>query len=346
MRGDQVLQKNHTEKKVLIKKGYFYILNIIIAIIPIIYDTVVPLFGQAWGLQVKDECGEIIETDLGTFVKIFLNIVVIIAIIWYNIASHRKGSTIAKSDLDKLIVEKEGLKARSQLFSKIMHSTKKICSSKYDTLLLKIKESDDRTLRSIKIVSNPNKQIKSIVENLICCVADITSVEESILRARVAYRLKDGEWMWVSGYASNGYFNIENLMAEKYSTFNIVTRNDSLRENFIFFNRKSVAVEKNKYVFEPNRDFEGETVDEKTTISDGSILAKSLFVGDNYVNAFAEMAIFIDTTDDNFFVTDETKENIRKVKGLFKNEIFSNFEERLKIELALLYIKHIKENNN
>ncbi len=339
------MRKKYTEKKVLIKDGYYFILNIIIAIVPIVYETIMPLFGQAWGLQAKDELGNITDTSLGTFVKIVLNIIVIIAIVWYNVASHRKGSTISKSELDKLIVEKEVLNARNQLFSKILHSTKKICFSKADTLLSIIRDSDEKTLRSIKIVSNPNKQIKSIIENLITCVADITSVEEGSIRTRVAYRLKNEEWKWISGYSSNGYFNIENLIAEKYSTFNSITRKDSHRENFIFFNRKSVAVENNKYVFEPNRDFEGENSNKKDAISDGSILAKSLFVGENYTNAFAEMAIFIDTTDDNIFVTEETKENIKKVKILFKNEIFTNFEERLKIELALLYIKHNKEKN-
>lgn len=339
------MSKNDTEKKVLIKKGYYFILNIIIAVVPLIYDTFIPLFGKAWGLQIEDELGNTVNTPLGTFVKILVNVIVIIAIIWYNVASHRKGSTISKTELDNLIEEKEGLRGKNQLFSKILISTKKICSSKYDTLLSTIKESEDKGYRSIRVISNPNKQIKSIVENLLSCVADITSVGESSLRARVAYRLKDSEWTWISGYASNGYFNIENLIAAKNSTFNSVTRNDSLREDFVFFNKKSLAVKNNKYVYEPNRDFDGGVFDEKQPITDGSILAKSLFVGDNYSNAFAEMAIFIDTTDDNFFVADDAKESVRKVKNLFKNEVFYNFEERLKIELALLYIKSIKENS-
>lgn len=343
-RRNQVLSKSNTEKKVLIKNGYYFILNIIIAIVPIIYDTLIFLFGKAWGLQIEDEFGKTINTPLGVFIKILVNAIVIVAIIWYNIASHHKGSTISKGELDRLIDEKEGIRAKNQLFSKILHSTKKICTSKYDTLISAIKSSEDRSLRSIKIVTDPNKQIKSIIENLLSCVANITNAEESSLRARVAFRLRNNEWTWVSGYASNGYFNIENLTKAKNSTFNSVTRNDSLRENFIFFNKKSVAVDNNKYVYEPIRDYEGETFEEKSAITDGSILAKSIFIGDSYTNAFAEMAIFIDTTDENFFVIDDTKENVRKVKNLFKNEIFSNFEERLKIELALLYIKNIKEN--
>ena len=50
------------------------------------------------------------------------------------------------------------------------------------------------------------------------------------------------------------------------------------------------------------------------------------------------MVIFIDTTDDCFFTKDDAKDNVRSIKKLLKHEIFETFEERLKIELALLYI--------
>lgn len=82
------------KEKVLIKKNYYFILNIIIAIVPVIYDTFLPIFGQAWGLQVEDETGSIIATSLGVFVKILLNLIVIGAILWYNIAAEHRGETI------------------------------------------------------------------------------------------------------------------------------------------------------------------------------------------------------------------------------------------------------------
>ena len=87
---------------------------------------------------------------------------------------------------------------------------------------------------------------------------------------------------------------------------------------------------------------EGETLADDEIIVDGSILAKSLYVGDNSLSAFAEMAIFIDTTDDCFLVKDESKDAIRKAKSFFKDHIFANFEERLKIELALLYLRSLR----
>ncbi len=173
---------------------------------------------------------------------------------------------------------------------------------------------------------------------MISCVADLTGQEEGSLRTRVAYNIKGKTWDWIPGYASTGYFDIPNLLAENDSTFNCITRKDSMRENFIFFNKKSVASQKRKYVCEPIRDYEAKTQAEET-LTDGSILAKSLFIGDNYRDPYVEMAIFIDTTDENFLVKDETSANLRKIKNHFKDKIFKDFEQRLKIELALLYIR-------
>lgn len=68
-------------------------------------------------------------------------------------------------------------------------------------------------------------------------------------------------------------------------------------------------------------------------------MAKSLFIGDTYRDPYAEMAIFIDTTDENYLVNDEAPTNLRKIKNHFKDKIFKDFEQRLKIELALLYIR-------
>lgn len=330
------------KEKVLIKKNYYFILNIIIAIVPVIYDTLLPIFGQAWGLQVEDATGSIIATSLGVFVKILLNLIVIGAILWYNIAAEHRGETIKKSDLDKLIEEKEGLWGLNQLFSKLLRSTFKICSSKYDTLLALIKEIQSKGLQPIEVISNPDKQLKAIIEKMISCVANVTSIDESCLRTRVAYRFQNGDGKWLTGYESNGYFNFPNLQSAKKSTFNCVTRTDEYRENFIFFNKKSVAVKKQKYVYEPFRDIEGETYNEGDAITEGSILAKSLYVGDTSSTAFAEMAIFIDTTDDGLLLKDDSRESLRRARRLLKNEVFSNFEERIKIELALLYLSSLR----
>ena len=95
------------KEKVLVKKNYYFILNIIIAIVPVIYEIILSIFGLSWGLQVRDETGSVVATSLGVFVKVLLNIIVIGAILWYNIAAERKGETIARADLDKLIEEKE-----------------------------------------------------------------------------------------------------------------------------------------------------------------------------------------------------------------------------------------------
>ena len=327
---------------VLVKKNYYFILNIIIAAVPVIYETVLPLFGQAWGLQIQNEVGAIINTDLGVFVRILLSFSVVVAIIWYNIAAEHRGETISKTDLDKLITEKEGLRGQNELFSKLLISTHRVCSSKYDTLLALIKDTDTKKAQPAKIISNPDKQIKTIVDKMISCVAKVTGIDESCLRTRVVYRLQNDDWKWLSGYESNGYFNIQNLQEAKKSTFNCVTRRDAYRENFIFFNKKSVAVKKEKYVYEPFRDIESETHVVDEVIVDGSILAKSLYVGDNSSSAFAEMAIFIDTTDDHFLVKDDSRDAIRKAKSFFKDHIFANFEERLKIELALLYLRSLR----
>lgn len=332
---------SRNKEKVLVKKNYYFILNIIIAVVPVLYETLLPLFGQAWGLLITDETGSIVASNLGLFVKVLISLVVIVAIFWYNIAAERRGETISKADLDKLIEEKEGLSGLNQLFSRLLRSTTKVCSSKYDTLLALIKESQSSCSQPIEIVSNPDKQLKAIIEKLVSCIATITDIDESRLRARVAFRFQKGDWQWLTGYESNGYFNIQNLQSAKNSTFNCVTRTDSCRENFVFFNKKSVAVKKEKYEYEPFRDIEGQSYSEDSPVVEGSIIAKSLYVGDSSSSAFAEMAIFIDTTDDCLLLKDESKESIKKAKGLLKNDIFSNFEERLKIELALLYLSSL-----
>ena len=326
---------------VLVKKNYYYILNILIAVVPIVYEIFLPLFGKRLGLQLISEAGTLIATNRGKVVEILVNVAVIVFIVWYNLAAEHRGHAITKLELDKLINDKEGLQGFKLLYSNILLSTFKICTSKYDTLLALIKETQANGTKPVEIVSDPRKQIKAIIEKITFCVATVTNVDESQLRTRVAYRFQNGEWTWLSGYASSGYFNIQNLQAVRRSTFNCVTRKDDCRENFIFFNKKSVAVKKEKYVYEPFRDIESDTYAFGEPVTEGSILAKSLFVGDTSSSAYAEMAIFIDTTDDCLLIKDDSKEALRGACGLLKNEIFANFEERLKIELALLYLKSL-----
>ena len=101
------MSKNANDNNVLVKKNYYFILNIFAAIIPKIYEKLlIPWFGTTLKLQTTKN-DALVLTDLGIFIEWVLNILVIIFIIWYNVASAKKGTTINKSELDKLINERD-----------------------------------------------------------------------------------------------------------------------------------------------------------------------------------------------------------------------------------------------
>lgn len=310
-----------------------------------ICDVLNALYGESWVIHYTNSANVPSVFPVGRVMVAVLLLVAVIVAIGYNLTASRQGDTINLDEVADVVAEAERLSANNSILSQVQLSTNKICSSKYDTLLTEIREIENGAkYYPSKIISNPAKQLKAIISQMLECIASISDLQENQLRIHVAYKFKNGKWHWIDGYASQGFFSIENLSADENTTFSHVTRTDAHREDFIFFNKKSVAVRNSKYVYEPHRDFDGATLTDPNELNDGSILAKSIFIGDRSTEVFAELVIFIDTTDGLFILKDDSR--AKYAKQQFKDKIFSVYEERLKIELALLYLDNLKKIND
>lgn len=336
-----IVSKKTNDDTVVLYKNSYYVLNAIILIFPLVSDALLSIFGvNEWAVVINGR-----NIPLGKIILIALILIAIIAAIVYNRISYKQGQSINREKFNELIQETNRVTALNQILSKVQNSINIICLSKYETLINEIQRLEHgKSIRPKAIISNPRKQLKSIISQIVSCVASVSDLNENQFNVRVAYKFKDQEWEWIDGYSPTGFFNIENLLNTENTTFNHITRTDDHRENFIFFNRKSLAKENKKYVYEPYKDIEGDDIEAAELSTDGSILAKSIFIGNNIKDIFAEMSIFIDTTDDNLIIKSDSKEEIRNAKYILKNDIFKVYEERLKIELALLYLEHKKQN--
>lgn len=333
-----IMNNNNTNNKNVSR--YSAIVDIFLSAAPsIVFSIIFPYYGEKWGLISNK-----IITPFGIAVCIIYVILLAVIIIFYNIISHKNDGTISEYELNNLKNERNVYNANYRILSNVLENSDDVCNSKLKTLKSEIKKYHNNPQNIYPtIISNPQKQLDEILRKLFDCVAEIIKMPKHSINYDVAIKIEDSDWDWLNGFEPSegvpiGEVNVEGSLFRK-----LVTSTDK-HTSLLFYNKKSFAISKGYYkVLSIDRDESGNFID-------GSILAKHIFVGESYNDKWIELAIFISTQNNDFFIKDNVLVNesdgISNAKKNLREHIFSHFDLRLQIELSLLLLDSFNSLND
>lgn len=225
----------------------------------------------------------------------------------------------------------------------LKNSTNTICESKLSTLIEQVDYYITHPEQAPSVISNPRKQLDSLAKELSFCLARLLKFQDrrnvTDLFTSIIYRFpqdNDKDWHWAT---SERGLSISDLLAEKdgrKSSFKCLL--DS-RGHSVFQNSKQSAYEEMQYI--PDNEDE---YDEKGRLS-GSIACFQCEVKKNN-KTIIEFVVTVTSYSQQFIqgMTDGD-EVVKNVKHNIEKIVIPNYVVRAKIELCLLYIKHLNETN-
>lgn len=221
-------------------------------------------------------------------------------------------------------------------------SANEICESKLSTLIDKldffISHSGEMPPA---IISNPNRQLDSLARELSICLAGLLKFQErrhvTELFTSIIYRFPeedDKEWHWATTERGLSISGLTSQQDGCISTFQLLL--DS-KGHSVFRNSKQVAFEAMQYI--PDNEDE---YDEDGKLK-GSIACFQFDIKKNN-RAIIEFVVTISSYAQQFVQgMADGDEVVQNVKHNLEKVVLPNYIVRAKIELCLLYIKHLNE---
>lgn len=249
-------------------------------------------------------------------------------------------------------LEMEGLKARlleqkenGLVLSDLINSANTICESKLSTLTDQVNNYMDTACseQAPPIISNPRKQLDSLSRELSFCLARLLKFQDrrnvTDLFTSIIYRFPqddDKDWHWAT---SERGLSISDLFTEKdgrKSTFKCLLDN---RGHSIFKNSKQSAYNDMQYIPD-NEDEYTENGELKGSIAcfQYEIKKNNKTIIEFVVTITSYSQQFVQGMNDGDEVVKNVRHNLEKI-------VIPNYIVRAKIELCLLYIKHLNEIN-
>lgn len=243
-------------------------------------------------------------------------------------------------NLENKLLEQEESK---MVLCNLNNSSNEICKNKLSTLLKRIGYfiSNRREIPP-DIISDPQKQLESLAEELTRCLAVILDFQErkyiTDLFTSIIYRFpqeKGAKWQWAT---SERGLSISDLLkeydTEQMSTFQYLLKS---KRHSIFKNSKQLAYENNQYV--PDNEDE---YDEHNRLK-GSIACYQFEIKNNN-KVIIEFVITITSYGQQFLPgIDDQDEQVQNISHNLSKVILPNYTVRAKIELCLLYLKYLNE---
>ncbi len=319
-----------------------WVLKTIILFFPSVYlPVIVKYFGKHLGLTTTRQEG-IVLTTLGLIITIVIYIVVLLLNILGNYKAKRdkireadvatQQETLIQEYENKLQYYSNTLKVHTRLSDVIG----KICDNKLDSICSYIEScmQNNEFRKPFNETAYPEKQLKCIAQEIKSCLAEITAPPLNNISVSIAYQLPtiSKVWRWIDQNEIQQCLPLSKLQKNQKTTFHMVY---SGSKDFVFFNDKKQAELKGKYVFDKKDERHGNT---------GSIVCDSITLA-NDSGTIARIILTISTYGYKFTNSvDETiLENMSKI---IEEVILQQFEKRIRIEMALLFIKKKYNNKN
>jgi len=172
-------------------------------------------------------------------------------------------------------------------------------------------------------ITQPVDQIESILENLQDTLADIFGLQRNEISLSVIYHTDQNpsKWQWLYTFNMANDWELETLINNSSSTIRQIIDG---KTSSLFFPNKATAIKLGKYLPGPK--------DESHNYS-GSILCRDISIDSKKcVQAILNISTF---------GRQLCAENDIDTKQKIENLLLPSFERRIKLELALLYIKNV-----
>lgn len=319
-------------KKVANCLNEHWVWKTIILFLPSVYlPVLVKYSGEK--LHLSDSAGNL--TNLGGRVTVILYVVVLGINILSNYKSKRdKENDFRREERHKVEIENYMNEIQTydntlDVYIRLLNVIGKVCDIKLEAIYNYINSSleNNEFHKPFNETVFPEKQLKSIAREMKTCLAEITLPPVSNISVSMAYEFpnlsKTTHWLDQNEVAQ--CMELKNLKKNGNTAFYKVYTGQS---NFIFINDKQNAANKGEYVFD-NKDHRHNDI--------GSLICDDISIEDE--NGKIARIILTVSTYGYKFTNSEDREILDNMSTMIEEVILQQFEKRIRIELALLYVK-------
>lgn len=323
--------------KVLLRKladclNEHWIWKTIILFLPSIYlPVVVKYAGDKLGLS--DATGKL------TTVGIWITIILYVSVLGINILASYKSKRDKEIEEQKEVKHKEEIQQYKNeivsydetlaVYTRLLNVIGNICDVKLEAIYNYINTSLEGGVfhKPFNETVYPEKQLKSIAKELKTCLSEITRPPVNQISVSMAYEFPGvgSALKWIDQQEIAQCMQLSQLKKNESTTFYKIYSGQS---NFLFFNDKSKAASQGKYVFD-KKDHRYHDV--------GSIICDEIALEDEG-GKIARIILTISTYGYKF-TDSEDEETLNNMSDMIEEVILQQFEKRIRIELALLFVK-------
>lgn len=308
-----------------ITKRHWIWYTIIVSSPTVWFTFIRPIFGKTLKL-IDVSTGE--STKLGTIISIIIIVLTLIIALFNN-------RYASKSEFGEL----EKLRGHIQYLEKISNSVDLICDEKATQVRRTIHQVKSNSKSSPEIISNPNNQLKKILEQIsICLVSFMERPDEKYsfkdFFVTLAYNFpeENTEWYWLEGTVERGVSLTELTDLNNKTTFNYIRTSG---KTYYFNNKKEDAKKEDRYLYDSY-----DETNESNGKAIGSIFCYSFKIkqgNTTYVDAILSIS-----TQQKRFAEENNQEKINNARDNMVELVKEYFGRRISIELGLLYLDYIK----
>lgn len=290
-----------------------WLISTLIVTIPTYWFTLIKLVGENIGL---------VDSGKLNVVGIVISIIIFIISLGFALIKNYKDNQ-----------ESEKISSNQYILQKILTSVNSVCSKKSDRYIEFINyNQQNNRVEPFNKIAKPKLQVKDIIEEIKICLSDIADIDRENIGVSIIYKdnISD-KWEWF--YNSN---RINDLSLKE------ITENASSTARQVIDGRHTMMFVANKKTGQADNTYVKCKSDDSFNLI-GSIVCKAIDVildDKKFINSILSI-----TTYGNLICED----NDEDAKNTISNIMLPPFEQRLKLELALHYIKNvanIKEDND
>ena len=216
------------------------------------------------------------------------------------------------------------------IYEKVLTTVGKVCDAKLETIYDYIEESKEKNLyrKPFNEAVDPDKQLRNIAREIEECLSELTCPPVNNINVSMACECpcdRKGKMRWIDSSELSDGLSLKQLRTNPKTSFYKVYHG----EGFLMYNDKAEAEKDGCYVFD-KRDKRSQKI--------GSIVCEEIALVDHDGNKFARIILTISTYGYRF--TDNTDPAVlERVTQHIKETILQQFEKRIRIEMALMYVQ-------
>lgn len=309
-----------------------WIWKTIILFLPSIYlPVIVKYAGQ--NLNLSNSKGNL--TKFGILITVLLYVSVFLINVLANFKSKRdkendsKREEEHKKEIQSYKEEIQSYDNTLDVYYRLINVIGNVCDIKLESIYNYIDSSikNKEFRKPFNETVYPENQLKAIAREMKTCLAEITLPPISNITVSMAYEFPGigSQVRWIDQNEVAQCMQLKNLKKNKSTAFYKVYSGQS---NFLFFNDKEKAAEDGNYVFDM-KDHRHRDI--------GSIICEDISIEDEE-EKIARIILTVSTYGYKFTNSDDELV-LENMSSMIEEVILQQFEKRIRIELALLFIK-------